>query len=69
MQGKGARKELKAAMAAVKKAMEAHGAVLSRWRRASGDFKSAHELRSSFEDARLNAQVVDRCIAALVDKE
>ena len=69
MQGKGARKELKAASEAVRKALEAHGTVLRRWQRASGDFKSAEELRPSFEDAKFNANVVDRCIAALVDKQ
>ena len=69
MQGKGARKELKAAMEAVKKALDAHGAVLRRWQRSSGDFKSAEELRPKFEDAKFNATVVDRCIAALVDKQ
>jgi hypothetical protein len=67
--GGGARKELKAAMEAVKKALEAHGAVLSRWQRASGDFKSACELQPKLDDARFNAEVVDRHIAALVDKQ
>ena len=69
MQGRGARKELKAAFEAVKKAMEAHGAVLARWQRASGDFKSAVELRPALEDARFNGEVVDRCIASLVDQQ
>ena len=69
MQGRGARKELKAASEAVRKALEAHGTVLRRWERASGDFKSAEELRPKFEDAKFNANVVDRCIAALVDKQ
>jgi tetratricopeptide (TPR) repeat protein len=68
LQGRGARKELKAAMEAVRKALEAHGAVLSRWQRASGDFKSAHEIQPSFADAKANAEVVDRQIAALVDQ-
>lgn len=69
MQGRGARKELKAAMEAVEKALEEHGAVLRRWQRSSGDFKSAHELRSSFQDAKFNAEVVDRHIAELVDTQ
>src|SRR5262249_20048128 len=69
MQGRGARKELKAAAEAVKRAMDSYGAVLSKWQRASGDFKSAYELRPADSDARLNAEVVDRSIAKLVDTQ
>jgi tetratricopeptide (TPR) repeat protein len=69
LQGRGARKELKAATEAVRKAMEAHGAVLSRWQRSSGDFKSAAELRPSLTDARANAEIVDRHIVGLVDQQ
>ena len=67
MRGRGARKELKGALEAVRKAMTVYGAGLSRWQRASGDFKSALELRSSDADSEHNAEVVDRCIAKLVD--
>jgi hypothetical protein len=67
MHGRGARKELKSALEAVRKAMTVHGAALSRWQRSSGDFKSAVELRSQDADAEHNAEVVDRCIAKLVD--
>jgi tetratricopeptide (TPR) repeat protein len=67
MQGRGSRKELKAAIAAVKQAMESNGSVLSKWQRAAGDFKSANELRPADTDARANADVVNRCIAKLVD--
>ncbi len=66
-QGRGARKELKAAVAAVKAALESYGSVLTKWTRASGDFKSAHELLPSDADALSNAAVVDRHIAELVD--
>lgn len=66
LQGRGARKELRAATEAVRKALENHEAVLLRWQRASGDFKSADELRSDAR-ARHNAAVVDRHIARLVD--
>lgn len=69
MQGRGARKQLTAAMDAVKKAMEAHGLVLRRWQRASGDFKSAYELRPALADAQSNAEAVDHQIAALVDQQ
>jgi hypothetical protein len=67
--GKGARKEMKNAIEAVRRAMEDYGAVLMRWRRASGDFKSALELRPDAADAKLNAKIVDRHIAALVDRQ
>jgi tetratricopeptide (TPR) repeat protein len=67
MRGRGARKELKSALEAVRKAMTVHGAALSRWQRSSGDFKSALELRSADADSEHNAEVVDRYIAKLVD--
>jgi len=69
MQGRGARKELKTASEAVKRAMETYGVVLAKWQRASGDFKSAHELRPADSDAQANAEVVDRSIAKLVDTQ
>lgn len=67
LRGRGARKELKAATEAVKKALAAHNATLSKWERASGDFAGAHELDSNTEDASHNTTVVDRHIARLVD--
>jgi tetratricopeptide (TPR) repeat protein len=67
MRGRGARKELKAATEAVRRALQMHGAVLTRWERSSGDFKSAAELNSADADARHNSDVLDRCIAKLVD--
>jgi hypothetical protein len=69
MRGRGARKELKAANEAVKHSMEMFGGVLTKWRRARGDFGSAHELRQSDTDAEKNAEAMDRCIAKLVDLE
>src|SRR5258708_25927300 len=66
MEGRGARKELKAANEAVKRAMESYGVVLTKWQRASGDFKSAYELNPSDSDAQANASVVDRKIAKLL---
>ena len=65
--GRGARKELKAAIEAVRRALKAHRATLAKWERASGDFKSAVELNATDADASHNADVVDRCIAKLVD--
>ncbi len=67
LRGKGSRREMKAAMAAVKKAMEAQKATLSKWQRASGDFRGTVELKRKDEDAQHNADVVDQCIAKLVD--
>jgi Ca-activated chloride channel family protein len=66
--GRGVRKELNAANEAVRRAMEAYGTVLMKWRRASGDFRSAVELQSPYADAQYNADVVDRHIAELVDR-
>ena len=67
MRGRGARKELKAATEAVRRALQVHGAALARWERSLGDFKSTLELDSANPDARHNAEVLDRCIAKLVD--
>ena len=67
LRGRGARKELKAATKLVQWAMETHGGALSRWQRASGDFKSDLELSPSDADARQNAETVDRWIARLID--
>jgi hypothetical protein len=65
--GRGQRRELKAAMAAVRRALEAHEATLNKWQRAGGDFRSAVELNRTEADARYNAAVVDQWIAKLVD--
>jgi tetratricopeptide (TPR) repeat protein len=67
LRGRGTRKELKAATEAVRRALKVHGAVLSRWERGSGDFKSATELNPADSDARNNSEVLDRLIAKLVD--
>ena len=67
LRGRGARKELKVATEAVRRALTVHGAALARWQRASGDFKSVVELQSKAADALHNADVLDRCIAKLVD--
>ncbi len=67
LHGRGARKELKAATKAVKRAMQTQGAALSKWQRGSADFKSAFEVNSADQQARTNAETVDRYIAKLVD--
>jgi tetratricopeptide (TPR) repeat protein len=67
MQGRGVRKELKAALSQVKRALETYGAGLKKWQRAAGDFKSAMELNPNDEQARENAERMDRAIAKLID--
>ncbi|EEF57922.1 hypothetical protein [Pedosphaera parvula] len=67
--GRGARKELKGATDAVKRAMQTYGSVLTKWQRASGDFKSTAEMNSADKDAQTNAELVDRSIAKLVDTQ
>jgi tetratricopeptide (TPR) repeat protein len=67
LNGRGARRELRAATKAVQRAMETHGAALGKWQRASGDFKSTVELNRNDADAQQNAETVDRNIARLVD--
>lgn len=67
LRGRGARRELKAATQAVKRAMQAYGNALGKWQRSSGDFKSTVELNGTDHDAQTNADEVDRYIARLVD--
>ena len=67
MNGRGVKKELKAATTAVEQALKVYRGTLSKWERASGDFKGAVEIKTSDADAEHNAEVVDRCIAKLVD--
>jgi Ca-activated chloride channel homolog len=65
--GRGARKEFREALKAVRQGMEAHAATLIKWRRALGDFRSAAELNRSDTNAVHNAEVVEKEIAKLVD--
>ncbi len=65
--GRGVRREIKAATTAIRRALEVHGNVLTKWQRAAGDFKSAVELKQDYADAQHNADVVDRHLAKLVD--
>src|SRR6516225_9128566 len=52
MRGRGARKEMKSAMDAVRRALDACAATLHRWQRASGDFRGAAELDPKDSDAK-----------------
>ena len=67
LRGRGARRELKAATDAVKHALETYNSVLTKWHRASGDFKSSTELAAD-KDAQVNGDLMDRRIAWLVDQ-
>jgi tetratricopeptide (TPR) repeat protein len=67
LNGRGARRELRAANDAVRKALEIHGAALRKWQRSLGDFQSAAELKPSDTNAQHNAEIVERAIAKLID--
>jgi hypothetical protein len=67
LRGRGARKDLRAAITAVNRAMESFRATLLKWQRASGDFDSAAELAPKNGDAKYNREIVDRHIARLID--
>ena len=68
LRGRGARRDLKGAIEAVQRAMDTYGVVLTKWRRASGDFRGTVELRPGDMDAQTNADLTDRYIAELVDE-
>lgn len=67
LQGRGARRELKAATAAVRRALEIHGSALRKWQRSLDDFRGAAELNPADTNAQRNAEIVERAIAKLVD--
>ncbi len=67
MNGRGVRKDLKSATTAVQDALSVYRTALAKWERSSGDFKGAVEIKHSDGDAAKNAEIVDRCIARLVD--
>jgi hypothetical protein len=68
LSGRGARKELKAATQAVRRALELHGSTLRKWQRSLDDFKGAAELTPADTNAQHNAEVVQRAMAKLVDR-
>lgn len=65
--GLGARRDVRAAEAAVRTAMQTYGETLRKWQQADNDFKSAAELDPADADAARNAQIVEQYIARLVD--
>ena len=67
LDGHGTRRDLRAAEAAVRQAVQTYGETLRKWQRADDDFKSASELDPADTDAARNAQIVEQYIARLVD--
>ena len=63
--GRGVRKQLRLANEEVMRALDLYGAVIVRWKRSVGDFRSAVELRTDDRDAAFNADVVQRHIDEL----
>jgi hypothetical protein len=68
LNGRGARRELREATDQVRRAIEAHGAALTRWQRVLGDFKSALELNPQDAEAKENIKILEEAIAKLIDK-
>jgi hypothetical protein len=68
LQGRGARRELRAAEKAVKSAMENRGKTLQKWQGAADDFHGAAELNPADTNAQRNAEIVERHLAILVDE-
>ncbi|MEQ1860917.1 MAG: hypothetical protein ABMA13_13360 [Chthoniobacteraceae bacterium] len=65
LSGRPIRKQLRLAHEDVQRALDLYGAVLVRWRRSVGDFRSSDELKAS-EDSTFNARVVERHIEELL---
>jgi hypothetical protein len=65
MNGRVSRKQLRLANEDLQRALDLYGAVLVRWRRSVGDFRSSDELAAS-GDARENAKTVERHIEELL---
>jgi hypothetical protein len=65
MNGRATRKQLRLANDDVQRALDLYGAVLVRWRRSVGDFRSSDELLANV-DARDNAKIVERHIEELL---
>ena len=66
MDARAARKELRFSRDETSRTMGLIGSTLERWRRSVGDFLSAMELDASNGDAKINAEIVERKIAALL---
>lgn len=69
MQGRAARKQLRAVRDETTRELDLIAAALQRWRRSVGDFRSAKELDAANDDAAFNADVVERHIKELLKFE
>ncbi|HEY9508553.1 MAG TPA: hypothetical protein VIV82_01700 [Verrucomicrobiae bacterium] len=67
LNGRGARRELRSASEAIRRALEVYGTALQRWQRSLDDFKSAAELNRADTNALHNAELVEREIVKLID--
>jgi len=67
IEGRGARKNLRAAEKAVQATMDIYGRTLTKWQRADDDFKGAAELNPADGRAASNARIVEQYIARLID--
>lgn len=67
LNGRGARRELRSASQAIRRALDVYGASLRRWQRSLSDFKSAAELNPADTNAFHNAEWVEGEIAKLID--
>jgi tetratricopeptide (TPR) repeat protein len=68
LEGRGARRQVREAEKAVQAAMESYGATLNDWRDSAENFNSAVELNPAGTNAAQNALIVERQLAALVDR-
>src|SRR5205085_3586663 len=67
MDARAARKELRFSRDETGRTLGLIGSALERWRRSVGDFHSALELDAANGDAKINADVVERKIAQLLE--
>ena len=67
MQGRAAKKQLRASRDESTRELDLIGSALERWRRSKSDFLSAAELDITNTDATTNADIVERHIAKLLD--
>jgi tetratricopeptide (TPR) repeat protein len=68
LEGRGLRRDLRAAEKTVKAALETYGKTLEKWQRAADDFKGAAELNPADTNATHNAEVVERAMVKLIDQ-
>ncbi len=67
MQGRAAKKQLRASRDESTRELDIIGSALERWRRSKSDFLSAAELDVTNTDATTNADIVEKHIAKLLD--